>query len=345
MALRFMDGFDHYASTVNLAHKWTGSAFIGSTPESVTVSSRTGGRAGQFGGGNAWKKLDAQDTWIVGMAMSFQAFPTGTTPMSIIVFVQDGTGSQCQLRVNSTGNLVFVRGNNIATLATSASALLLNTWYYVEAKATVGDSGSYEVRVNGVTWLSDSGVDTQQNATSVTDRIGVGPVVGSPTVTGFYVDDLYICDGTGSTANDFLGDVMVTTLVPTGAGNSTQFTPSTGSNWQNVGELPHNSDTGFNSSNTAGHIDLYAMQDIAATPSAIHGIQWNAVVRKDDAGSYLARRVVRSGGTDYEGADLSMNTTYQVFSELFTSDPATGVAFTKAGVDALQAGIKLQSVT
>ena len=43
------------------------------------------------------------------------------------------------------------------------------------------------------------------------------------------IDDLYICDGTGSAPhNTFLGDCRVDTLLPTADGTAQQWTPSTG---------------------------------------------------------------------------------------------------------------------
>jgi hypothetical protein len=37
------------------------------------------------------------------------------------------------------------------------------------------------------------------------------------------IDDLYVCDSTGSTNNTFLGDVRVDTVRPIGAGNYSEF--------------------------------------------------------------------------------------------------------------------------
>src|SRR5437764_673985 len=56
-----------------------------------------------------------------------------------------------------------------------------------------------------------------------------------------YLDDLYVCDATGTTNNTFLGDVRVHTLVPSGNGTDSGLTGSDGNqvnNYQLVNTVP-----------------------------------------------------------------------------------------------------------
>jgi hypothetical protein len=348
VALRFVDSFDHYA-TAEFTRKYTS---VNSTPSIQSGSGRNGG--GCFVNGssipgtsvtsNLRKTLDAQASWVIGAAFYLDTF--GTAAATILALLDAGT-FQTYLRVNTDGTISWIRHSGV-TLATSASALSTGTWHYIEWKVTIANSVSAntcKVRVNGVDWITlSAATDTQNTANATANAV----MVGNDAALGhsMRIDDLYICDGTGSTNNDFLGDVMVTVLKPDGAGNSTQWTPSAGSNWQNVDEASVDSDTTYNSTSTAGHVDLYALENLSYTPASIKGIQWNAQVRKDDASTYDVRRVIRSGGTDYTGSTvLSPNTTYANYHEILETDPATSAAWTKSGIDALQAGVKLNAVT
>ena len=62
------------------------------------------------------------------------------------------------------------------------------------------------------------------------------------------------------------------------------------------------------------------------------------IARKDDAGSRSLRAVLKSGATTANGATRVLSTSYAVYDAWFEVDPATGASWTKAGVDAIEAG-------
>jgi hypothetical protein len=64
-------------------------------------------------------------------------------------------------------------------------------------------------------------------------------------------------------------------------------------------------------------------------------VQIATVARKDDAGSRSPRAVLKSGATTASGAARVLGTTYALHDDRFEVDPATGGAYTKAGIDAL----------
>ena len=94
-------------------------------------------------------------------------------------------------------------------------------------------------------------------------------------------------------------------------------------------------DASYVESGTVGHKDLYAYQDLTGTPAAIMAVQVATVARKDDAGSRSLRAVLKSGATTANGATRVLGTSYALHDDRFEVDPATGAAWTKAGVDAL----------
>ena len=70
-------------------------------------------------------------------------------------------------------------------------------------------------------------------------------------------------------------------------------------------------------------------------------VQLAPVARKDDAGSRSLRVVLKSGATTASGATRLLGTSYALYDDRFEVDPATGTAWTNAGVDALQAAVEV----
>ncbi len=70
-------------------------------------------------------------------------------------------------------------------------------------------------------------------------------------------------------------------------------------------------------------------------------VQVATAARKDDAGSRSLRALIRSGATTANGATRVLGTSYALYDDRFETDPATGTAWTKAGVDALEAGVEV----
>jgi hypothetical protein len=145
---------------------------------------------------------------------------------------------------------------------------------------------------------------------------------------------------TGAVNNDFLGDVTVTALYPSGAGTTSGWTPSAGSNYQNVDETPANDDTDYNSTATLNAKDTYAMQDCAAGAD-IRAVQILAAVRKGAEGPGQVKLVTRSSSTDYDGAAQGIGgTSYSYVREIRETDPATAAAWSESGWNAVEIGLK-----
>lgn len=338
MALRFVDGFDHYADA-DITQKWT-------TNASMSVSSgsgRRGSNALSYSAGsarNVVKTLDAQGTWVIGSAWKFSVFSTGTIELMSLL---DAGTRQCELRLNTDGTLSITRNGTV--LGTTSFAISTEEYFYIEFKVFIHDtSGTAEVKVNGDSKLALSGVDTKNTANASANQVRIGhgsAVAGSPSAL---IDDIYICDGTGSTNNDFLGDCRVDAYLPSGNGNSSQLVGSDADsidNYLHVDESAPDGDTSYVESATAGQKDTYAMADMVHTPSSIFGVQVLASAKKDDAGSRSIATVTRSGAADYDGASQGLSTSYAYYSDIREQDPATAAAWTKTGFNAAEMGVKV----
>jgi hypothetical protein len=90
-------------------------------------------------------------------------------------------------------------------------------------------------------------------------------------------------------------------------------------------------------------MDLYTVQAIV-NGAAVFGVQISSALRQDDATQIVARNVLQTHGTLYYGADDYLNQTYTVYEDIWDLNPFTGVGWTGAEANALEAGVELVSI-
>lgn len=350
--LRFVDSFDHYTLAAEFLSKYNIRNGGGSSHPTISAgngrNSTASMRLTSSGNGTGWlhKVLDAQQTWIMGFSFKPSSITCLNSPGGQIASFMDGDTTQCDLRLQNTGQLRVTRGNNVTVLGTTTNALSAGQTYYIEWKLKIDNTtGTVDVRVNGESWLSLTGQDTQNttNATANGFILGVSayPTSSFGTAGTFDYDDVYVCDTQGSNNNDFMGDVRIQATLPSGAGTTTNFTPSAGSNYENVDDATPNDNTDYNYSLTAGHIDTYVMGDIAPSAGTIKGIAVQMRARKDDAGTRTIAAAIRTGGTDYFGSNKNIGTDYTYYTEIWEINPNTSVGFSIADINGLEAGAKV----
>lgn len=280
--------------------------------------------------GFAWKRITALDA-------QYQ----NNTPM--VRFDMAGYSTkQLKFHFMPDWKMRIYDGNN-NYIGQTWSAISTAGWQYIEIKAYMHQSaGTIEIRFNTQTVYSVSGIDTSYSGNAWVRAIFLGSVnYGTYSNIQSYYDDMYVCDGTGSECNDFLGDVRIDVIRPNGAGSSTQLTPSAGSNYQNVDETVPDDDTTYNHSDIVGYKDLYAMGNISALGTNIYGLKTQTTVRKTDATGRYVKPVLKSGSTEVDGTEIALSTSYRTFAEMYQDDPDTSDAWLEADVNAVEAGVKV----
>lgn len=338
MALLFIDGFSGQDVTYKYDFGSSG-AYTATTGGSSRIA---GGYYGSGSAGNYNKTITASTRVFAGIG-----YQPGINLM-ISFFGDTGVTQHITVRRNSgTGRIEIRRGNEAGTLlATGTTTLLSGVWNYIEASCTISDTvGEVHVRLNGspTDEVSYTG-DTKNGGTATTiDKVMFGNE-GNSSLAGNLVADFYIANDTGSAPNNnFLGDVVVRTLVPSGNGNSSQLLGSDGNsvnNYQLVDERPSSS-SDYVGSPTSGQKDTYAMADLPAGVTNVYGMQINGTMAKSDASVAQSRLLLRSSGTDYNGTTRTLNTTFQAYYEFYETDPATGVAWTSSGVNNMETGMEV----
>lgn len=350
MAFLFGDSFDHYV-TADVATKWTASNVSFQT---LAISAGNGRRstaslrvtvAGSFSPGTyayLSKTLTPGDTNVT-LGFSVTASALGSAGIPLCAIADAGT-PQITLVMNSDGTLGVKRGTSSGTvLGTSSAVLSAGVAAHLQLKVLIHNSaGTVDLRMNNVSILSLSGLDTQNTGNTSWNQVYLGAcdTVWSSTGTiNLDFDDLWVLDGTGSINTGFQGDLRADCLYPTAEGNTIMFTPSTGSdNALTIDETAPNS-SDYNTGSAANDKDTFITTNVpgGATP---YFYQVSLYAKKSDSGTCTAAPVIRSGGTDYVGASLSPGTAYAYLLTPYDTDPATGARPTEAGANAFEIGYK-----
>jgi hypothetical protein len=280
------------------------------------------------------KAVSNKQTLIVGIAIKLDS----TKGWNLIEF-RDSTTVQLGLYTDASNQIIIKRGTT--TLENTGYAIPTDTWIYLEFKGTIDNSsGSYELRINGDTKASDSGIDTQQTGNAFANSVvflfsGIG-------ASNHYLDDIYIFDDSGSFCNNFVGDVHVEAIFPDGAGYVTDWVANPDvDNYLNVDETDPDGDTTFVATSGVGFMDSYEFGSLVALSGSVYGLQVNTWAKKDDVGSRTLNVITRPTSTTYSGATpISLGNTYGYSVFHFESNPETATYWTIAEINAAEFGIK-----
>ena len=328
MARIFIEGFE--SGTVDLWEEKYG------TPSIQSTTKKSGTYA--FSSNNSatiymMKNISTVST------LYFKFWMYVTNPSSIgIIFatIESGTTYQNCVCINTSRYLEVRRGNSSGTLlGTSVNQLPQNTWCLLEGKIVVADSGGeIEIKLNGLDDLIiDYTGDTQGGTTADITKVLLGCNCASSGWGSWLIDDFVLDDA------DWIGNTRIQPCLISGAGSWASWTPSTGSNYACVDEVPA-SDTDYNSINSIDKIDSFATNDLTGSIALIECVQIQARVWKEGSPTPLNLALtVRVGGVDYVGSDNAVSTNAKSFFELYQSKPGGG-SWATADVNGMEIGYK-----
>lgn len=326
MALLYMDGFD--AGDVGL--KWI---VAGGTTASSTTRFSSGHSAQMPGGGS---NPSMSKTLSASHSRLFLGFAYRQNLNDSITFLNlYDSGGTSRLAVTSLYPEIRVSAGSL-TVTSNAAGLQANYWYHLEIGVYFAASGgTLEIRLNGVTLASDTGA---------TGAVTVNRLLfstGGSFWQNSWVDDLYVCNETGSAPyNTFLGDTRIVTLRPTAAGSSTQLTPDTGSNYARVNETPYSA-ANYVSGSTPSLRDTYIMGDLPANVASIYAVQNNVIAKRTSTGAIAVKPAIKSGASVYYGTTSAVTTNDATYTDLRITDPNTATAWTVGGVNAIESGLEI----
>jgi len=242
------------------------------------------------------------------------------------------------IRHNTTSNRIEIYTSTGTLVATGTKEILANTWYLIEVYVNIADAGTITVRVDGIQDATYSG-DTKPGTAVTMDSVRY--------YLNGYLDDLAMNDTSGFEDNSWCGDGRVIALTPDGNGSLSQLTGSDGNSTDNyllVNEVPSNGDTSYVQGSTAELADLYTVAGSGLVGATIHRVWVESRSRDTVATGGLISLIVKTNGTEYDGATKTLGTAYAVITgDDLRLNPNTGVAWTIAELDALEIGVKTKS--
>lgn len=253
-------------------------------------------------------------------------FQRTTTSNQIGVVLGDGK----KIYIALTDPLTYYVDGTL--VGTGTHAVNASQWYNLRFHIVSADSGSFEVRLDGVTDLNYSG-DTKPGT--------------STTISKFYLN-LSITAGNAVWLDDFTygsggwpEDIRYTLLKPTADTAQKDFSRSTGSdNYALVDEVPPSA-TDYVYSSTNGHKDFYDITDFNASVTGntlipLFTIQW-VQAWKAEVNTQQFKFMQKLGATEYASDAKDVSATAAMYWDLRATDPA-GAAWTDANLDSLQIG-------
>ena len=374
MSLQFLDSCGHYADADKLT-KYTGlgTGATGTIAITAGISARSGqafratanvasnsatapiGRTFQYASGSkvmGGQRIKYSGSGFTSLKNSTSGDPSNASPQLDATWLWairiSGT-TQFWVRLNLDGTISPMRGSTV--LGTTSAPLVTGTYQYIAFECTIdASSGTFKLWIDSILALNLTGLNTRNHASLSTwnevfwNRLSINSGSGTLDWHDIWIADgsSTNIDGTPSTLTSGIGsDVRIDAQFPTAAGNSSQFTRSTGSNQAaTIDETSANGDTDYNASSTVNQIDTLTMADLAVASATVYGVQVVVQARKTDAGSTGHKAALRIGSTDYLGVEQGVPSTFAFLCMPWDASPATNSAFTSSEVNALEAGYK-----
>lgn len=251
------------------------------------------------------------------------------------MLLNDGVITQVFPNYRSDGSIEMKCG--AVVLAQSAAGLfVVDTWYELEVRARISNgTGSIAVNRNGSQIICvPSGLDTLNSPTAQVNRWAVGNAT-----LDMLVDDAVI-DRSGA----YLGTGEVETLMPSGAGDVTQLSPSSigVANHTLVDEKPHDSDSTYVESTAADQVDTYQFENLSVSGTPVAAML--AVQARHNTGSPSLKLICRIDGENFESPSFPTASTYEHhLFHCWSVNPATGNPWSVETLNTAQWGVRCLS--
>ena len=357
MALILTEGFDWTTNKDILPRRW--SNYVQNQTTIFSGQGRSIGSYGAFftninyGTLGEFGPFGAGTTTILGVAVKcYPSLAQGYNIVNLQNIASNTSTNNIGVWYFASDNTIRVYKSHANVTSTPATLLCSGTfsdypgdgnWWFLEVKTVndTGTSGSVIVRVNGTEICSNLACDTIPNGDTRYLKFG-----GSHSISGTsaYLDDLYICDGTGTTNNDFLGEISIKTLSPVSDISGTG-TPSTGATRYGVIDEANYSTSDYLTSTTnIGDRDEFGLADLTETSGTIFGVNAVVISEKDDSGDRSLKVFVKPNGGSSE--DISSANPLSFGSSSATNvisetNPDTSNAWTISDVNNMNMGIEV----
>jgi hypothetical protein len=268
-----------------------------------------------------WDNWSIPSTYMIrgGMDMRHGTGGGGTTNKSLFR-IRSATADLIVIRLNSTGTGLKLKV--AGTDQDDSDAVPIDEYYHLGFDVKIdGSSGWAKVYVNGIEVMSFTG----NTGTAQITNCAIGPqsASGGDSLGALYIDNLYIDDSTGESVAVAPPILRFHWITPDSNGNYNDWTPSSGSGYQCVDEVPP-SDSDYVETAASGNQDSYGCTTITlGTNETIEAVI--PVVRaKREGASEKIKLGTRLSSTDSVGSEQGLGTSYAYLFERQTTKPGGG---------------------
>lgn len=278
----------------------------------------------------------------VGFALALYSTALPVAQSSLYLFQgRDGSNAnQFTVTVSTTGVIEVRTGSETGTIVAQSASPVITTGAYqhVEILAVSANSGSIEIRVQGVTVVNATGIDLQGQGSSSLEQYACGASLGA-TFSGIVdITDIVAYNTLGAINNTFLGDIQALPWRPTADTAITDWTRNTGaSDFGAISDTTPDGDTTYVEATATSQKSDFAITDVPATTSDVIAVITQPMMRKTDAGAGSVTVSMESAGSppaEHSGATIPLTQTYTYYPQVHETDPATGVRWTPSGFNA-----------
>lgn len=252
--------------------------------------------------------------------------------------------SHCSLILGTDGSIVAVRGADMGfgdhggtVIDRSDPCVAPGGYHHIEFKVKIDNAAGYiEVRVNEVTVLNLTGIDTQSTANATAAQVAVGMngtvLSGAAGFGTMDVDDAIAWDDDDSDAEntivDFVGDKGVYTLMPNADTATSEFDINgSATAYGAIDEVPPNGTDYLDTGDTAVRT-IVQVEALPGNVAEVIAFMPFIYTRKEESGSVTMRGGIVVGSEESYGPDDSPSTEYAYLRPApKTIDPDTGVAW------------------
>lgn len=341
---RWMDGFEHYGLTETYMLEGVGGAAAWSTVadwQLSTTNPATGTYhmrcSADINFAQTMRRAVGQSKQVTGFGYRFAltALPDTenvNTRLTLVDFRDVVNGEQFRINCGTEGS---VHAYGAGLDHRSAPCVAAGGYHHFEAKSKVANSGGYvEVRVNEVTVLNVTGVDTQTTANAETSQFSFGmhPVVTSTVSATMDLDDVFAWDDDATDAEntvvDWVGDKGCYYLPTTADTAEADWTLSTGATGYSLLDELDPNDADYIADATGAARSIFQVAALPGNVAEVIAMMPVIRARKEESGTVTLRGGVVVGASESYTPDTSPSTDFAYLTPgPKTIDPDTGVAW------------------
>lgn len=247
------------------------------------------------------------------------------------------------IAVTSTGVIQAWRGTQFFSTGTllgssSGPVVVANAWQHIEAKVLISATvGTVEVRVNGVTVLNLTNQNTANSADLTIAQVQLAASsrgdLATQDVTAHF-KDLVVWDTNGTSNNNFLGSVIVTSMLPDGDDTNTWARSSGSVSNTLINESDPNDTNYISDAFPAAAKQVNTLSDLPSSVTSVKALMTLTRAANSDGGTGNIKTGLVSGATSGLGADKALTSAYSYYFDVFELDPNTGTAWTPSTANA-----------